>query len=65
MDGDMELTDARTDEGFTLELDEEGLVWLGAVLEDGEEIELCLGIKDEVCDIMCRFLAEVDYGDCR
>lgn len=41
------------------ELDEHGRVW---IIRDGD----ChvIGRKDIVCEEMCRFLADIDFGEC-
>ncbi len=42
-----------------LDLDEHGGVWLTL-----EGDLFFLGRRDEVSEELCRFLSEVDYGDC-
>ena len=44
---------------FTLTLNERGEV----VMIDGDG-RAVLGPKDAVCEELCRFLAEVDFGEC-
>jgi hypothetical protein len=44
---------------FTLKLNDAGEVV--AILD---EYRVILGSKEAACEEMCRFLAEMDYGDC-
>ena len=44
---------------FSLKLDERGNVVL---LLNGDRIQL--GPKEAACNEMCRFLTELDYGEC-
>jgi hypothetical protein len=37
----------------------------GDVCAITEKGAMNLGPQDEVCEAMCRFLSEVDFGDCR
>ena len=62
----MEQADPNDDgEGaaFSLKL-EDGLVVLSGINEDGEPLDVVLGSKDESCEIMCRFMTAVAYGEC-
>ena len=50
----------RTDVDLQFDLDEHGRVWM---IRDGD----ChiIGRRDAVSEEMCRFLSEIDFGDCR
>ena len=44
---------------FTLKLNERNEV---VMIQNGERT--MLGRPEEACEELCRFLAEIDYGDC-
>ena len=50
-------------DAFELTL-QEGLVVLTATLEGGETLEIGLAGREEACEIMCRFMASIDYEEC-